>query len=485
MGVSFDHRDPGTPEQSWRDAAPWRSAPPLDLDVDRVVVLAAHPDDETLGAGGLLARAASAGIPVSVVVVTDGEGSHPHSPDPAALRRRRREEAVGALHRLAPAARLSFVGVPDRGLREARAEVTEAVAAAIGPQTTDRVLLAAPWWGDGHRDHRVLGEIALALAGAQVAVVGYPIWLWHWGSPADVDTRAWRTLALDARSRAAKELAVAEYASQLHEDPAHPEEGAILHANTRAHFARDVEVFVAPPRAPEVVQNSGHSSAAPRDDAASASDGGECHELHAAGSGAEAPGPGPTIADFDAFHARHDDPWGLESRWYERRKRALLVAALPRERFAATLELGCASGAVTRELAKRSASVVAVDASEVALDRARRRGAPGHVRFERHELPEQWPAGRFDLILLSELAYYWTPARLAAALERIDAAATDDAVLVVCHWRPAIDGAPLTGDAVHAAIAGRRGWRLLSRHREELFTLDVLGRPGVEAAVPE
>lgn len=442
MSVRFDHREPGTPERAWREAAPWRDAPGLDLDVDRVVVLAAHPDDETLGAGGLIVRASGAGIPVSVIVVTDGEGSHPEA-DPGAVRRRRRTETIGALQRLAERPAVAFLGVPDGAVREARATVTDAVAAALAPYADERVLLAAPWWGDGHRDHRVLGEIALALAGSGIAVVGYPIWLWHWADPAAVAVDGWRVLALDEPARAAKERAVAEYASQR--EPG-PRDEPMLHANTLAHFSRDIEVFVA----------------------------------HAAGSTDAA----PSVADFEDFHARHDDPWGLESRWYERRKRALLVAALPRERFAAALELGCASGAVTRELAGRAASVVAVDASETALSRARAQGTPPGVEYVRCVLPEEWPAGRFDLIVLSELAYYWTPQQLARALDRIDACASEDAVLAVCHWRPRIDDAPLTGDAVHAVTAARPGWRRLSRHREELFVLDVLGRPGATPAAP-
>lgn len=444
MSVRFDHREPGTPEQAWRDAAPWRDAPALDLDVDRVVVLAAHPDDETLGAGGLIAHATDAGIPVSVIVVTDGEGSHPGSSDPAAVRRRRRAETIGALHLLARGPAVAYLGFSDGGVREARAEVTDAVAAALAPHALDRVLLAAPWWGDGHRDHRVLGEIAVALAGTGVTVVGYPIWMWHWADPATTETRDWRVLPLGETARRAKEDAVAEHASQVH---AGPGEVPVLHRNTVAHFTRDVEVFVAVT--------------------------------------ATVPSEGPSVADFDDFHARHDDPWGLESRWYERRKRALVLASLPRERFVSTLELGCASGAMTRQLAERSASVVAVDASEVALARARERGAPEHVAFVRCALPEEWPAGTFDLFVLSELAYYWTAARLATAIDRIEACASADAVLAVCHWRAPIEGAPLTGDVVHAAIAGRRGWRRLSRHREDQFVLDVLGRSGAAAAVPE
>lgn len=446
MSAAFDHREPGTLEADWAAASPWRGAPDFALAADRLIVLAAHPDDETLGAGGLLTQAAAAGIPTTVVLVTDGERSHPTHPDPAHLAEQRRAEFIAAMSVLAPRASLVLLGVADGGIREARAEVTESVVAIVRRGSARRTLIAAPWWGDGHRDHRVLGEVALALRGGGVRVAGYPIWMWHWADPDVVDTSSWHVLSMSEADHERKQRAIAAYRSQLEPDPRRPRDGALLHRETLAHFARDIEIFVMA-------------------DAATAAD--------------------RTIADFDAFHARHDDPWGLESRWYERRKRQLLLASLPRERFERALELGSASGATTRELAERSVSVIGVDASAVAIERARRRGVPDGVAYQLRELPDDWPDGEFDLIVLSELAYYWSPERLARALDRIDACTTDDAVLVVCHWRRPIEGASQSGDDVHAVLGTRRGWRFLARHTEEDFLLDVLVRPGMASVATE
>lgn len=438
MSVAFDSRLPGTTEAAWQDAAPWRGAPPLDLDYDRVIVLAAHPDDETLGASGALRHAVRQGAEVSLLIVTDGDAA-PEAAERAGIGRRRRGELLDAVHLLAPGIPVSFLGVPDGGIREARSRVSDAVAAAVGQATAGRTLLLAPWWGDGHRDHRVLGEIARTMAGAGVTVRGYPIWLWHWGSPADIDTTGWSVVRLDDDDRQAKRRAIAAHRSQT--TPPRADEPPMLHAETLRHFDRDVEVFIAP--------------------------------------GSDEVTAAPTPAEFDAFHARHDDPWGLESRWYEERKRSLLLAALPRPSFTRVLELGCAGGATTRALAPRASAVVAVDASAVALERARARGVPPGTVYELRELPEDWPTGSFDLIVLSELGYYWTADRLAAALDRIDDTATADAVLVLCHWRGAISDAPATGDDVHRAAGARPGWRMLARHIEEDFLLDVLVRTGV------
>jgi LmbE family N-acetylglucosaminyl deacetylase len=272
MSVAFDHRDGGTDEASWAAAAPWSDAPELSLDFDRVVVASAHPDDETLGASGLIAMAGAAGIPVSLIVMTDGEGSHPHDTRIAA---RRRCESINAANQLGPAIPIRFVGLPDGGLRERRAAVRSALIGALSESPALRTLLVVPWWGDGHRDHRIVGEVGRQLAASGVHVVGYPIWMWHWAQADSVDTTSWRTLPLDEHARARKRAAIDEHRSQIEPAGAEP---PILHDGMRRHFERHVEIFI---------------DAGPLTDSPSQYD----------------------TEWFEAFYARHDDPWGLESRW--------------------------------------------------------------------------------------------------------------------------------------------------------------------------
>ncbi len=443
MSKPFDHRDPGTDEELWKLAAPWEGRPELSLDVDRIIVLAAHPDDESLGAGGLLHTAAQAGIDISVIVATDGEAAEPDR-NPAELARLRRQELVAALRELAPTARLRFLGLPDGGLDRTRTALGEALRRELGPDAW-RVLLLAPWHGDGHRDHRVAGEEAIACSGPGVQVVGYPVWLWHWEEPGDVDATEWTVLTLDGAAVAAKARAIAAYRSQ------HEGEPPMLHAGMLAHFTRNVEVFVA-------------------------------HRTNT-----------PSSTPIEAFEEKFrssPDPWGFRTRWYERRKRAILLASLPRERFDRALELGCANGELTAVLAERCGQVVGVDGADSALRLARERlKASASVVVEQRQLPGDWPDGSFDLIIVSEIAYYWSPEALTEAIARIDASLTGDGFLVLCHWRHAMADAAISADLVHAAFDAARGWTRALHHQEEDFVLDVHVRPGTpsvaEAVTPQ
>ena len=442
MSVVFDHRDPGTAEEAWMPARPWADARPLGLTVDRLVVLAAHPDDETLGAGGLIATAAASGIDVSVIVATDGEASHPDSADAAEMSARRRLEVVSAVRELAPRARLRFLGLPDGGLRESADALRADLEHELGTMPSG-VLLAAPWWGDGHRDHRIAGEAALAVESPGVRVVGYPIWLWHWADPDGLDDvvphDAWRKLPLKQSVIEAKTTAIGHHVSQVL--PLSAAEGgeAIVHERMAAHFTRPFELFI---------------DAVPSQATASV--------------GASA---------FEEYFRSHDDPWGFETSWYEERKRQTLLAALPHRRFSHALELGCATGVLTAQLAARADTVLGIDISATALERAQqRKDAGADVRFERRTLPHEWPHGRFDLVVLSELGYYWSPADLDLARRRIASTLTDGGVLVACHWRHAIPDAPLTGDDVHAVLGSDRAWRRVLRHLETDFVLEVFQR---------
>ena len=129
----------------------------------------------------------------------------------------------------------------------------------------------------------------------------------------------------------------------------------------------------------------------------------------------------PNAQDYFAgLYQRSDDPWLLRDRWYERRKRALTLAALPDEHYRRGYEPGCANGELTVELASRCETLLAADLNPAAVELARQRGAHlQNVRVEQRAMPDDWPDGEFDLIVISEVAYYLNEVQLAGLIARI------------------------------------------------------------------
>lgn len=451
--VTFDHRDPGTPELEWAGSAHWASLPQLDASrIARLIVVAAHPDDETLGAGGLMQRVSRAGGEVCVVLASDGEGSHAHSTThtPEQIRAMRVHEVERAAQLLAPGSTVVRLGLTDGALKHhavaLRSAIERVVAAGDGP-----VAVAATWRGDGHGDHRTVGEACAAIArstGAQL--LEYPIWMWHWSSADDERTpwAAMHALVLSESEQLIKQRAIVAHQSQTQPLSALPGDEAVLSTEFAAHFARESEVFVIEPE-PEPEPES--TSSLPQ-------------------------------AYFDHFYEGKTDPWGFETRWYEQRKRALTIASLPRPRFENALEIGCSIGVLTEELATRCSRLLATDIAEQPLRVAQQRLAnQSHVQFRHIAAHEEWPPGAFDLIVVSELGYYLSAEALADLFARAAASLTSDGVLLACHWRHPVRDYPLSGDDVHAVLARESRLVRLVRHEEEDFVLELYSPPPAQS----
>lgn len=234
--VTFDHRDPGTPEAAWSMSSRWASVPWSDArGFGRALVVAAHPDDETLGAGALLARLHRAGTRVTIALATRGERAY--ATDTSMTRV---AEFHAAVARLAPECTVVDLGLPDGALHE-HERMLERALRAVG--RTD--LVVAPWRGDAHGDHRVAGDAAARVAASHGAVLlEYPVWLWHWADPdrAEVPWPGFVRVPQSGPDRRAKESALAAYASQV--SASDLSEPPVLHAGMLAHFSRDWETFV-------------------------------------------------------------------------------------------------------------------------------------------------------------------------------------------------------------------------------------------------
>jgi LmbE family N-acetylglucosaminyl deacetylase/protein-L-isoaspartate O-methyltransferase len=434
----------GTPVELWDRDGRLLDLPQLDLErFDSVVVVAAHASDEILGAGALIAQCGRRGVPLSVLVVSDGAGClFPESTgartgDPAtSVDASTRPDITGAIHRLAPEASVEAFEFAVDALAHHRTGIATALDGAITRASGEHTLIVSPWRGDGQHDHAIVGAITAAVAeNLGHELVEYPVWFWHWATPHD-DEVPWESfvaLATDERSTATKRAAIEALApgSTRHRP------GDDGHAAFLSHFERARELFVQ------------HDPPHDRLDA----------------------------DHFDALYSLAEDPWGFGNRWYETRRRSILLASLPDETYPTALEIGSSIGILTEQLAARCGSLLAVDVSSVAVQRARNRLAEHpHVTIERADVASHVPSGPFDLIVFSEVGYFFTRPVLDRVVREMVDALSDTGTLVVCHWRHTVEEYPGTGDDVHVVVGEVRGLTRLVRHVEEDFLLDVYSR---------
>jgi alkylhydroperoxidase/carboxymuconolactone decarboxylase family protein YurZ len=138
---------------------------------------------------------------------------------------------------------------------------------------------------------------------------------------------------------------------------------------------------------------------------------------------------------FGQLYAQSSDPWEFETSLYEADKYTATLAALPIPNYAQALELGCSIGVLTRRLAARCTQLLATDISPVALAQARVRCEDlRHVQFECRDLSRDFPPGSFDLIVVSEVGYYFSALDLVTLRGKIAEALAPDGHLLLVHY---------------------------------------------------
>lgn len=209
----------GTPAPVWLAGLDRKQLPRLDLrQCPGLVVVAAHPDDETLGLGATIAHLASSGVDVRVVSVSDGGAAYPGATpwEQTRLEATRRHELRRAAEILKIPRPISL-GLPDGQLVDHEDRTTDLLVEII--ETTGvRPWCAATWRGDGHPDHEAVGRAAArACARTGATLLEYPIWMWHWASPFDsaVPWEHAHAVAVSGRAIARKRLAAQCFRSQF------------------------------------------------------------------------------------------------------------------------------------------------------------------------------------------------------------------------------------------------------------------------------
>lgn len=207
----------GTPTADWKA---WdRTFPELNLhDCPALLLVAPHPDDETLGFGAAAATLASRGVDVQVVSVSDGgDACQDFSPlERRWLERTRRSELLRAIGHLGLKRPISL-GLPDGKLGQHEVGLADTLSTVLS-RLRPGAWCAATWRGDGHPDHEAVGRAAaVAAARAGAKLLEYPVWMWHWARPDDAAV-PWHRMVRIAPERAAdacKRRAATEFRSQL------------------------------------------------------------------------------------------------------------------------------------------------------------------------------------------------------------------------------------------------------------------------------
>lgn len=317
-------------------------------------------------------------------------------------------------------------------------EAAAALDARIGTPIDAHTLLLAPVECDGHADNDA-GVNAVAHAAQSAArasgatLLQYPVSLWDSASPSDVPWSRLRNLApplvaLQAKSR------------------------------TLDHGLAAVPAWAG--RVMETVLVPAADDLAARVDA-DVMDGRSFPEVSA---------PFDTMYDDG-----EDDPWRFDDSSYEIHRLDLVTACLGRRRYRRVLDIGCATGQLAERLRHRADAVTGVDASAAALDVARVR-APD-VRWIVGAAPADLPGGTFDLIVLSEIAYFLDGPDLLRTLRAVRRALLPHGEIVLANWRHPTENIPLDGPTAHRQAAAMMDLPRRARYEDADLLIEVWGDP--------
>lgn len=240
----------GSDEAAWGNCAEIEHMRVMDLDRwatrhARIWIVSPHPDDEVLALGATMARLSSLKADLRIVSVTAGTASHPGSTDWTAERLQwaRPHELRRAVDVLGIDAATFELDIPDGDV--ARHEDT--ITCFLTQRVRSEDLILTPWRWDGHPDHEASAAAAARAAkrcGAGLAE--YPVWMWHWATPAD-ELIPWsraRCIRLDEEELDAKREAIRQFVSQVTPDAAFdPPRPAILPPHVVARFTRPYEIL--------------------------------------------------------------------------------------------------------------------------------------------------------------------------------------------------------------------------------------------------
>jgi LmbE family N-acetylglucosaminyl deacetylase len=399
-----------------------------------LIVIAPHPDDEILGAGGIMARAVVDGAEVAVIVLTDGGNSDAAVAAEDLRRIRRAETEAGLVALLGTLPRVLFLEFPDGHFDACDPEIQtgSAVRGLLSAMPGATALVTDP--ADAHPDHKAaFGFTSRLVASGLIERLDImPI-----GQRIDglINERRFTRHSLGTLSEQ-KARALSCHRSQIDSPTGFTIPAAVRSEFCAAEYSRRV------------------------------------HDRQQSQS--EAVG-----ADhFESMFEQSRDPWGYDSEPYEADRFARTIAALGQRRYAHALELGCANGALTARLIAHCDAILATDVSYAALDAARARlDGENAVTFEQGSLPDDLPQGQFDLIVISDMLYYLGLHGICRLMTDLQQRARSECRIVITNYLGETDCA-LSGEmAAEIALAHLPGWTRVKADRTDRLRIEVLERP--------
>ena len=355
--------------------APLLNREGLARDLGTVMVIAPHPDDESLGCGGLIIQLRAQYAEVWVLFLTNGEASHPNSKKYPAKK-------LGALRKSEAIKACKILGVEEDHLYSLDAGDGQLATYLENDDSLINRLkeifqhcrpntIFAPWRRDHHIDHVSASELVRRAAeGIDVELAEYPIWLWKKGKPEDWPEKE---EILPYRLSVGEVLDIKEAAIQAHvsqmtnlidDDP----EGFVFTEDLLQPFLQEYEYFF--------FQNKAK--------------------------------PAVSREYFENLYAESTDPWDFERSTYEQKKYKNTLKAIPNRTFKKALEIGCSNGVFTSMFAPGCEDLLAIDLSKAALETARKRCSEiSNCRFLQWDIAQGLPGNDYDAIILSEVGYYF------------------------------------------------------------------------------
>jgi SAM-dependent methyltransferase len=178
-------------------------------------------------------------------------------------------------------------------------------------------------------------------------------------------------------------------------------------------------------------------------------------------------------AFFESRYQASSDPWQFASSAYELMRYQATMDALSRVSYRCGFEPGCSVGVLTARLARRVKHLIACDISETAVARAKERCREfNHVEIHHRDAAAGPPEGTFDLMVFSELGYYFSADRLQAIVQRLADRLEPGGELLAVHWLGRSADHLLHGDEVHEVLGRTFHGEWISGSRHIGFRID-------------